>query len=402
MNRQAAQAAEFGPEDARAELKSIASWWLRHSRDERFGGFAGEIDTRNRQVGRAGKAVVLNSRILWFFSELCLLESSREYRECADRAFHYLFHRFDDRAGKGAVWTLTHDGEVDDRRKWVYAQAFCIYAFSAYYRLTSDARAIDRAMEYFRVIEANARDRRLNGYFEGFSADWQKLECGIEAAGDMYGPRPMNTHLHVLEAYSGLHRANPSPETADALRNIITLFLEKFFNPASGHLINLFDSSWNVLSSEISYGHDIEASWLLWEAASVLGEDPVKKAAGPVAGRLAATCLAEGLGTLGQVCRDRDPWTRRRTETGIWWIQAEAIAGFLNAWRLSGNESYRSAVNGVWRYIFTYLKDSEHGEWYSHPPAEQPRGEMDYKAGAWKGPYHNGRAMIEACRLLGT
>jgi mannobiose 2-epimerase len=389
---------EFDREQAVAELRSIATWWLEHAFDSQQGGFVGEIDSQGRQNQNANKGVVLNSRILWFFSELCVIDSNPKYREAADRAFDYLLNCFDDQSGAGAFWELAPDGAVIDSRKQVYAQAFCIYAFCAYFRLTAEPLAISKALEYFKIIENRALDRTRNGYFEGFSRNWQKISTVHSAAGDINGPKPMNTQLHLLEAYTSLLRVNPSEPVKQALRNLICLFCENIFDPVGGHLRYLFDANWNVISSVISYGHDIEASWLLWEASEVLGDRDLADRTSPIIHQLAKSCLHRGLGESGQLCEEYEPWTQKRSVVGVWWIQAEAIVGFLNAWRLTGNDAYQTAANQVWSYINSHLKDHQYGEWRPHHPSHQVDRKLHYKAGAWKGPYHNGRAMIEACR----
>lgn len=383
---------------AARELHRIARWWMDNTLDTDNGGFVGQVNCDGRRLNLANKGLVLNSRILWFFSELSAFDDRPGYFETAQRAFDYLLERFDDPLFGGAVWEVAADGSLVNGKKQVYALAFCIYAFTAWFRLTADARALGQALAYFELIETKARDRLHGGYIEALSRDWQTLEDVRLGADDMNAPKTMNSHLHLLEAYSSLHLAAPSPRMAEALEDVIDLITDRIFDPQRGHLAPFFDSRWNRLSSNVSFGHDIEASWLLCEAAEALGDPGRAQRVRAVAGELAERCLKEGTGSGGQLCEGFEPVTHTRSETSIWWIQAEAIVGFLNAFQLTGEAPYRMAMERVWQHVEEQLLDEAVGEWRWQSPVSHSGGTEHYQAGFWKGPYHNGRAMLEACR----
>jgi len=384
-----------------AELERIAGWWSRTLVDERDGGFLGEIDANGVAVPDANKGIVLNSRLLWFFSAMAAHGNRGDCRTLAVRAFDYLVRYFDDPDHGGAVWDLAHDGSVRNDKKQVYALCFCIYAFAEYFSASGDAAALDLARDYAELIESHAADPQYGGYFEAYARDWSPIDDYRLGRGDLNAPKTMNTHLHLLEAYTALHRVAPGEVTRQRLRKVIDLLCECIYEPNRGHLRLYFDIAWNNQASVVSYGHDIEASWLLWEAAESLDDETVRARVRPVTLKLAAKCLAEGIGPDGQVCNEFNVVAGRRSEEAIWWIQAEALVGFLNACELSGESQYRQACDRVWRFIAERQIDREGGDWHwlaagTCDPAERP-----YKAGFWKGPYHNGRAMLECSRRLG-
>ena len=386
--------------DAVHELKSIADWWLTNTLDHRHGGFVGEVDYHGKLVPEASKGIILNSRILWFFSEASRFEDHPEYRMAADRAFRYLLAHFDDREHGGAFWEIAADGALINGKKQIYALCFCIYALVAYYRLTSNQAALSKSLEYFHTIEKCARDRDYHGYFEAFSRKWEMLGDVRLGETDMNAPKTMNTHLHLLEAYTALHRAARCEETEEALRNILGLFCDHFIDHDNAHLKLFFDTRWNSLSSLVSFGHDIEASWLLWEAAAVLSDPDVLSQIKPIAVRMADACQREGIAGSGYLCDEYDPNSQHRSEHGVWWVQAEALVGFLNAFKLTGEQKFRDSCNAVWHYIQNHHIDSDAGEWHGLSAAPDTDIKAHYKAGFWKAPYHNGRAMMEACRLF--
>lgn len=396
----------FRRSDAFKELNNITNWWLKHSPDIQQGGFFGEIDFLGSPVPGANKGIILNSRILWFCSERCLFDpdfdNKAECRSAADRAFQYLLDRFDDKEHGGSVWELAADGTLINGKKQIYALCFCIYAFITYYRLTSNLVALGKSLEYFHLIETHARDRDLGGYFEAFSQQWQVLDDVRLSETDMNAPKTMNTHLHLLEAYTALHSVVANAETEEALRNTIELFCEYFIDQQSGHLRLFFDAQWNSLSSQVSFGHDIETSWLLWEAAEVLDDPALSGRLKPIIFNMADACQREGTGGAGQLCDEYEPETDHRSETGIWWVQAEALVGFLNAFNLTGEQRFRDAYEKVWLYIKTHHIDQIAGEWHWLSSAHESDIRSQYKAGFWKAPYHNGRAMMEVCKLFDT
>ncbi|GAC31298.1 AGE family epimerase/isomerase [Paraglaciecola polaris] len=383
------------------ELTHIADWWVKHSVDHVNGGFYGEIDFVAQPLSDANKGVILNSRILWFFSEMALKDDSAQYKTLAIRAFEYLLAHFDDKEHGGAYWEVAFDGRLLQGKKQTYAQCFCIYALCSYFRLTADPLALEKAVSYFNLVEQNARDVKCGGYIEACSEDWSSISDYRLSDKDLNFPKSMNTHLHVLEAYSALYQVHKTAQTEEALRHIIDVFQFHIICHKSAHLKLFFDMQWRDQSQTYSFGHDIEASWLLWESACVLGDKRVMGKLKPIIIDLARACLDEAIGDAGQVCDEFIFSSRKRVSTSYWWVQAEALVGFMNAFALTKDEKYKAACQPIWAFIQQYHIDSVHGEWHWLASQDQDTDSRIYKAGFWKAPYHNGRAMMELQRLLG-
>ena len=380
------------------ELINIADWWIDYAVDDRNGGFYGEIDDLCRPNHAAHKSLVLNARILWFFSEAAQLLDDVRYHKAADRAFDYLNKHFQDPLHGGYWWHVDHLGNPSATRKQVYGQAFVIYAFCSYHSLTGDSFALDQARELFTLIERHAVDQEQGGYLEAFCEQWRPIDDLRLSEKDLNHPKTMNTHLHVLEAYTSLQRICPAPETREALIRILGHFRDHIINGSNFHLRMFLDNQWNDHSTAYSYGHDIEASWLLWEALEVLNQPALMAEYRPLVLGLAESCKQEALSSNGGILDEYEFNQDQANPVYPWWVQAEALVGFFNAYQLSGSQEYLTIFAGIWSFIKDHTIDPEFGEWLwlsrlCEPSQQQPAGH--YKAGSWKGPYHNGRAMIE-------
>lgn len=382
------------------ECHLIAKWWMNNSLDNEYGGFIGEIDFSGKIVLKANKGIILNTRILWFFSEAAHHFGEVTYRQIADRAYQYLLAHFDDKETGGVVWELDHQGTCVNGKKQTYAQAFAIYSLAAFYRLSQDPTALDKAFEYFELIEQFANEPQYGGYLEAFSQDWTALEDVRLSEKDLNSPKSMNTHIHVLEAYTCLYRVSGEPKVRDALKNVIQIILTKILDPNSYHLYLFQGLDWRDQSSSISYGHDIECSWLLWDALEVLGDTKLKAKYRSTVLKIAEVCLAESMGDKGQVCDQLTLADNQKHPESFWWVQAEALVGFLNAFQLTGEQKYIIACEKIWYFTQEQHIDHDLGEWHWVALRDQNPDEPIYKAGFWKGPYHNGRAMMEGAVLL--
>jgi mannobiose 2-epimerase len=387
-------------QEFREELISIADWWVANAQDGGHGGFYGEIGENNVPVTNASKGVILNARILWFFSEAALVVEDPAYRRCAQRAYEYLQQFFFDKEHEGVFWELDCTGKPLNTKKQVYAQAFTIYALCAYYQLTQDKEALARALECFHLIEHHARDKSHEGYLEAFTRNWGVLDDLRLSEKDLNFPKSQNTHLHILEAYTSLHLIHPSPEVKAALRYNIELFDKFMIDKNTFHLRMFMDLEWKDFSPGYTFGHDIEASWLIAKALDSLGDEPYRAMLTPTLINIAGVTLDEGIGAQGQVLDSYDFASKKINADSVWWVQAEAVVGFLYACVASGDEKYFLAAEKVWSFIKEHQMDREHGEWLWLSALDDPRDEPYYKVGFWKCPYHNGRAMIEASRYL--
>ena len=387
--------------DARTEAMRLLDWWAGHLVDEARGGFLGEVDADDQPVPDAPKGVILNTRLLWFFSAMADWSGDVRALNLAHRAAGYIRQRFLDGEHGGLYWLLDAEGQPLDSKKQAYAQAFAVYAFAEYYHATQDAAALAFARDLQALIEARFWDEAQGGYIEALSRDWQALSDLRLSDKDQSAPKTMNTHLHVLEAYTRLHAVAPSGDTQAALQRVLTVMLERFAGE-DGHLRLFFDMNWTDRTVSVSYGHDIEASWLLWEAAEALGDEALRTQARPVVLALAESARHEGLSAEGALAYEKSH-DGHLDRDGEWWGQAEALVGFVNAWQMTGDAVWLETADKVWAYTQAHYGAGGANEWTWYAASvgrEKIYKAGQYKAGIWKCPYHNGRAMIELDRRL--
>lgn len=392
--------------EARVLLEAnILSFWQERMVDYQQGGFYGRIDGYNVLHPDAEKGAVLNARILWTFSAAARVLHNTPCRFLAARAYDYLMQRFIDREQGGVYWSLNADGTPLDTKKQTYAIAFAIYGLAEYYRATQDSEALLTAIRLFDDIETHAfhvspleGESEGGGYVEALTRDWQPIADMRLSEKDENGVFTMNTHLHVLEAYTNLYRVLKNVQRDDVqgtkerverqLRTLIDIFANHIFDPATGHLMLFFDEKWQPSNTHTSPGHDIEAAWLLHEALEVFGDEELLNQTLPVIHSL-AQAAEEGI-----------------MDEKEWWCYAEAVVGYLDQWKLYQKEKpIESNINlelaeAAFHYIQEYLIDRENGEWFW---SLLPDGTPDYthdKAGFWKCPYHNSRMCIELIERL--
>lgn len=378
-----------------AELSDhLLPFWCEQAVDRCHGGFVGRMSSDGEVVEDAPKAAVLNTRILWTFAAAARVLDVPPYRDRADRAFRYLLDHFWDTRHGGLFWMVDATGAPRHSRKHVYAQAFGLYALAEYYRATGDVESLDHAAQLFRMLETHAFDPEHGGYHEGFSRAWTPVDNVQLGDEDPIEKKSMNTHLHVLEAYANLYRTWPNERLAERLQALIELFLRDILDHQTFHLTLFFNEAWERRSSRISFGHDIEASWLLTEAADVLGHADLQAKVRETAVRMARTTLCDGVGTDHGLPFEAGPEGITDADRH-WWPQAEAIVGFLNAYEISGDVDFLDAAAHSWRYIERHLVDRDHGEWHLRVSPEGTPYPSDDKVEPWKGPYHGVRACLE-------
>jgi mannobiose 2-epimerase len=388
-----------------AELTGdILPFWSRHAVDEARGGFHGKIDCAGKVVLAEPRSAVLNTRILWTYAAACR-EFGSAYRELADRAFRYVADRFVDPVHGGIFWMLDPDSRPIDAHKQIYAQAFAIYALSEYYRATGVPESLTIARELYRLIEAHGRDLAYGGYIEARNRSWGALEDQRLSEKDLNAPKSMNTHLHVLEAYTNLLRVWPDPALAASQTRLLEAMLDHIVDASTAHFQLFFEMDWRSVSTHVSYGHDIEGTWLLCEAAEVLNDATLIERTHTLAVKMAQAVYEQGLDTDGSIFYESDGHGHMVDPKKHWWAQAEAVVGFYNAWQLSGAEHFRTAAVRLWDYIETHVVDHVHGEWYAKlaPDGRVLPESEDADAclvGPWKCPYHNTRACLEMLRRL--
>ena len=373
--------------------QNILHFWQTKMKDEN-GGFFGQMTGQNELQKSAARGGILNARILWTFSSAARILGNDAYKAVAEHAKNYIFDHFFDAEFGGTYWLLNADGTVADAKKQIYSQAFFIYALVEYHRLTNDAECLEHAKELFYFIEKNSFDYQKNGYFEAYSRDWKLLDDLRLSEKDANEKKTMNTHLHILEAYSNLYRVWKDPVLEQQLQNLILLFTDKIINQKTYHLDLFFDEDWNSRSTLISYGHDIEASWLIDEAALVLNKTDIIRKVRPIVLKV-ADAAAEGLRENGAIVNEKNTATGHIDTNCDWWPQAEAMVGYYNAYQISGNSVYLNNVLKNWTFINKNIIDRENGEWVWAVNENGIKDLKNDKAGFWKCPYHNSRMCLE-------
>lgn len=375
-------------------------FWCGPALDMQNGGWMACLSNDLQPDRSQPKGLIVNSRILWAFSAAHRAKADPVYQAMAARAFDFVMNKFWDASHGGAFWRLDDAGAVMDDSKKIYGQAFYIYALTEYHLAFGSPPALARAKELFELVERHAHDAKFGGYLEVRRRDWS--EAGVEARlsdKDMNEKKSMNNHLHVLEAYTNLYRAWREPRVAGRLRELTGLFLTRILDGRTGHLHHFFDEAWHVRSDTYTFGHDIEATWLMCEAAEELGDPELLARVRAVALQMAEVVFNEGLGANGALCYEGrggkiiDPGREC-------WPQAEALVGFMNAYQLSHDHKYFAALSLVWDFIQQNLVDRVHGEWFWRI---NPDGKPDLKlpkVSEWKGPYHVSRACLELMRRL--
>ncbi|MDD6819052.1 MAG: AGE family epimerase/isomerase [Prevotella sp.] len=376
-------------------MGNILPFWLEKTIDRENGGFYGRIDGHGVLHKEAEKGAILNARILWTFSAAYRVLRKPEYLEAATRAKDYVIAHFYDKEFGGTYWSLDYLGQPKDTKKQFYAIGFMIYGLSEYARATGDKEALDYAIRLFDTIESHSFDRENNGYIEACTREWGEIADMRLSDFDANYPKSQNTHLHIIEPYTNLFRVWKDERLERALRNLINIFTDHILNPETHHLDLFFENDWTRGAGHLeSYGHDIECSWLMHEAALVLGDKDVLAKVEPVV-QMVAKASEKGLNADGSMIHEANLDTGHVDDDLHWWVQAETVVGFFNIYQYFGDETALDKAERCWQYIKDNLIDRENGEWYWSRHADGTLNTDDDKAGFWKCPYHNGRMCLE-------
>ena len=370
----------------------VLPFWLDYTIDP-AGGFYGMVMRDGTPVPDTPKGGVLNARILWTFSQAYRLYNDEAYLNMANRAQRYFIDYFIDPIYGGTFWQINADGTPQEGDiKQTYGLAYAIYGLSEHYRATKNEVSLQKAIEIYRTMEEKVLDKEQDGYIESFTREWGTPDK-IGYDGDGTATKTMNTHIHVLEAYTSLYRVWPDEALRGRLKTILELLTTKLYDANRKHLILYCDSDWNNLSDIDSYGHDIETSWLLSEAAEVLGDEEVIKKINGIAIEMVDVALKEGLNEQGAMMYERHGEHYRKESS--WWCQAESIVGCINAYQLTGDEAYLAHAKRFWEFIKTYHVDNEYGEWFRSVSLDGKPNLKEAKVSLWNCPYHNSRMGFE-------
>ena len=379
-----------------SELKNnILQFWIDHDVDNENGGFYGYISNDLVIDKTHNKASVLNARILWTFSTACRVYGDKKYLAVAERAYDYIVKYFIDEANSGVYWLLDYKGNVIDSKNQIYSIAFMIYGMSEFYRAAGRKESLDLAIKLYRSIEDHAYDNDNGGYIEAMTNDWQPLSDMSLSPRDMNVSKSMNTHLHVMEAYTNLLRVWSNDELRNSLEKLVNITINYIIDPNTYQFKLFFDKNWTSLSGISSFGHDIEGSWLLYEAAEVLGNEELLAKVRKISVNMAEKALERGTDK-------KNGGLFYEEENGVltgdqkeWWPQAESVVGFLNAYQLAGYTYFLIEAIKTWNFINNHIIDKKHGEWFWGTTADGICVTDDQKVGPWKCPYHNSRMCFE-------
>jgi cellobiose epimerase len=386
---------------------NILAYWIRYAVEKEGDGFYGAVDLLGNPVPGAPKSCVLNARILWTFAAAAKESGNPLYGIIADRAFNVLNRYFADAQYGGYFMSISAGNQPLDDIKHTYAQAFVLYALSKYYEFRPSVELMDQITAYFYFLEEKTKDPGNIGYFEAFTRDWQIYSTNRMS--DNNEPRSMNTHLHILEAYAAFYNICKESLVAQRLRELLELFLDKIIRPV-GHLGIFFDEAFNEAEASkgtCSFGHDIEASWLLWEAAEILNDKNIIERMRPLSVKMLDSVDRVGIDKDGGLFLESTRFGSHLRTNKHWWPQAETLVALMNGFQLTGDPKYWEKLKLSWNFIDQHVIDHEHGEWFTKvsrlgvPYLTEPEDDPspyyrnDWKIDPWKCPYHNGRAMME-------
>lgn len=382
-------------EEIKVHLQERLIPFWKKMKDDEHDGYYGWMNYDLRIDKRAVKGCILNSRIMWFFSNAFLILGEAGLLDYAKHGFTFMKNYCMDRKYGGLYWSISFDDEPADTTKYTYNQAFAIYALASYYDASGDETALEMALSLFHTIEEKCTDEY--GYREAFTRDFEEIDNDKLSENGVIAEKTMNTLLHVFEAYTELYRVSQNAVVKKRLIWIMNIFADKVYNPHLHRQEVFFDREWNSILDLHSYGHDIETAWLLDHGLDVLKEEELERRIRPIISDLTEQIykIAYDGHSLANECEKGIVDTKR-----IWWVQAEGVVGFLNGYQRDKSKTeYLKAAESVWKYITKNIVDERpEGEWFwavdkdGSPIAELPVVEP------WKCPYHNGRMCFEAIR----
>jgi len=385
-------------EEVLAELKyDILEFWMKNVIDYDKGGFYGAVGGDGRPKPDAKKGVILASRILWTYSRAYIKFKDRQYLKTAELMYEYIIKHFVDKKYGGVYWMLNADGNIADPIKKFYGQAFAIYGFAEYAKASKRKQAMKNAMQLFSLMEKYGRDKTKGGYIDALAREWKPVKDTRLSTRDMNTPKTMNTNLHVMEAYSALALHTGSKKVIKALENLVNVFIDRIIMQNS-HFGLFFDMDWKEASCKISFGHDIEGSWLLTEAAGIIGNKKFIDKVRPYSVRMAEAVMREAIDKDGGIYSEKEANGHIHRDKE-WWMQVEAMVGFMNAYEITKKEIFLEKSLSAWEYCKKYYLRPG-GEWYPNLDENNRPDKKRDIAGPWKCPYHAGRACMEIAERI--
>lgn len=378
---------------------NILPYWMKHTLDRQNGGFYGAVGVDGTVKNEVERCAVLCARILWTFSTAGRIYQDIAYKEVADWAFQELSTRFWDSKYQGVFWSIDQNGQPVQDRKHTYAQAFSIYGLSAYYRSSGTEKALTLARLLFKLIEKFSFDAVNGGNIECLARDWSQLDDMRLSAVDLNSQKSMNTMLHLMEAYAALASVWSDEALKQKLSGIMGDFINHIIDPVTDHQRLFFDNSWKSLSDHVSYGHDIETSWLLLEAANTLRDPDLVTQSKSLSVKMAQAVHDRAFGKDGSILYESGP-NGYQVLDQQWWAHTEAVVGFYNAFQVSDQTHFKVASIKVWKYIQEHFIDRVNGDWYKLLREDGTPVLTHNKVGPWECPYHHARMCLEMIERL--
>lgn len=372
----------------------IIPFW-NNLKDEENGGFYGFVDYNLNLDKKADKGVILHSRILWFYSSCYAVLKDEKLLENATHAFEFIKNHCIDYDLGGVYWMMDYQGNVKDPMKHTYNIAFAIYALSAYYNACKNPEALSLAERLFNDVEEKTLDEY--GYREAFTRDWELADNDALSENGLHADKTMNAILHLIEGYTELYKANHDPKVGERLKFLLWQMSDIVYTPETNALKVFFNTKLELIGDIHSYGHDIEATWLMDLACDVLGDEELKNKFKEMNLKISKNIQKIAIDEMGAMNNERE--NEKIDTKRVWWVQAEAVVGFINAYQHSGDESFLNTAKGVWEYIKAEIIDKrDGGEWYSEVAKSGTPHDWKEEVGPWKCPYHNGRMCLEVIK----
>ena len=379
------------------EHKNILKFWTDNTVDLENGGFIGQIDGDMTKQPKADKGLILNARIIWAYSAAYKYTNDTQYLELATRAFRFFMDKFYDKNYDGMPYfMIDYEGKPTMVRNQAIAVAFATYALSEYYRATKSPEALEYTLKLFNSLEKHALDTKSNGYFDAFSQEWEKLDDMRMYPGDPNATKTMNANFHIMVAYANIYREYKDNKVKKALKNLIEVLIDKIIDKERGSCNLNFKDDWEVVPSNDNYGLDIEATWLIWDAVQVLGDEDLKKKVKPIILKMVDHCVKYGYDKDGGMMNEGNDEKGVLNTDKSWWVQAESVIAFFNAYQITGETKYLSYALLTWDFIKKYVIDRKNGEWFGTVSKDDHTPNMqESKIGPWKCPYHNSRMGLQ-------
>lgn len=392
--------------------ENILSFWVKYAQEKTGHGFYGAVDLKGNPIPDAPKSCVLNARILWTFSEAAINFKNQNYTELAKKAYKVVQQDFADTQHGGYFMSIDGANQPLDTIKHTYAQAFVLYALSKYYELLPTPDTKKELHAYFTFLEEKTKDKTNPGYLEAFTRDWELFSENRMA--DNNEPRSMNTHLHILEAYAAFYKVSKNELAGKRLKELLLLFIENIIRP-SGQMGIFYNEQFEETSASkaiCSFGHDIEASWLLWEAAEILNDSEILDKMKLISVKMLDLTDRLGVDKDGGLFLESTRFGSHVRTNKHWWLQAETLVAFMNGFEITGDKKYWDKLKLSWKFIDKNVIDHVNGEWFTKvdrmgiPYLTEPENDPspyyrnDWKIDPWKAPYHNGRAMMELMQRI--